>query len=248
MSYVCASFRLAISDFDQGSSGSPPARSYNFTQTEPDTSSDEMSPSPLVEVGAKPVSYEMTPVLHDCLATQPETETETEYVGSHPPPWLDEIPDEVNSELPEPQLSAEQLTVVRKVMRGENVFFTGSAGTGKSFLLRRIIQVCRETFGREQVAVTASTGIAAENIHGVTLHSWAGIGLGKEPAEVVVGMLLGKHKWKKKEEAAKRRALGLQSNRWDGSDEVKDNDYWARRTKVDKWKSVQTLIIDESTS
>ena len=31
-------------------------------------------------------------------------------------------------------------------------------------------------------AITATTGIAALNIHGGTLHSWAGIGLGKEPA------------------------------------------------------------------
>jgi ATP-dependent DNA helicase PIF1 len=33
------------------------------------------------------------------------------------------------------------------------------------------------------VGVTASTGMAAVNIGGVTLHSWAGIGLGNEPAE-----------------------------------------------------------------
>lgn len=33
------------------------------------------------------------------------------------------------------------------------------------------------------VAITAPTGIAGLNIGGQTIHSWAGIGLGKEPLE-----------------------------------------------------------------
>ncbi|TFY83127.1 hypothetical protein EWM64_g883 [Hericium alpestre] len=41
-------------------------------------------------------------------------------------------------------------------------------------------------------AITASTGIASVNIGGTTLHSWAGIGLGKEGAEKLAGMVLGK--------------------------------------------------------
>ena len=36
-------------------------------------------------------------------------------------------------------LSKEQMRVLEIVKRGYSVFFTGSAGTGKSFLLRRII-------------------------------------------------------------------------------------------------------------
>ena len=36
-------------------------------------------------------------------------------------------------------LNKGQLTVLEAVKSGKNVFFTGSAGTGKSFLLRRII-------------------------------------------------------------------------------------------------------------
>lgn len=62
------------------------------------------------------------------------------------------------------------------------------AGTGKSVLLREIISGLRKKFIREpdRVAVTASTGLAACNIGGVTIHSFAGIGLGKEPAEDLV--------------------------------------------------------------
>jgi ATP-dependent DNA helicase PIF1 len=42
-----------------------------------------------------------------------------------------------------------------------------------------------------RVAVTASTGIASINIGGTTLHSWAGIGLGKESAKDLSGKILG---------------------------------------------------------
>jgi ATP-dependent DNA helicase PIF1 len=49
-------------------------------------------------------------------------------------------------------------------------------------LLKEIIRWTREHNRGEKlkVGVTASTGMAAVNIGGVTLHSWAGIGLGNE--------------------------------------------------------------------
>lgn len=59
-------------------------------------------------------------------------------------------------------LSAEQIQVLDKVKAGENVFFTGSAGTGKSVLLREIIKYCGSP--SPMLAVTASTGIASVNI------------------------------------------------------------------------------------
>lgn len=37
------------------------------------------------------------------------------------------------------KLNKEQSTILDAVLKGKNVFFTGSAGTGKSFLMRRII-------------------------------------------------------------------------------------------------------------
>jgi len=86
-------------------------------------------------------------------------------------------------------LSEEQNHVLNLVVeQKKSVFFTGSAGTGKSVLLREIIWKVRTKFMREQdrVAVTASTGLAACNIGGVTLHSFAGIGLGKEQVPELV--------------------------------------------------------------
>lgn len=61
-------------------------------------------------------------------------------------------------------------------------------GTGKSVLLREIIRGLQTKHHLEpdRVAVTASTGLAACNVQGVTLHSFGGIGLGKESAKELV--------------------------------------------------------------
>ncbi|KAL2024688.1 hypothetical protein VTK56DRAFT_6889 [Thermocarpiscus australiensis] len=86
-------------------------------------------------------------------------------------------------------LSNEQRHVKSLVIdKGQSVFFTGPAGTGKSVLMRAIIQELKKKYARdpERVAVTASTGLAACNIGGMTLHSFAGIGLGKEDVNVLI--------------------------------------------------------------
>jgi len=99
-------------------------------------------------------------------------------------------------------LSEEQQHVLDLVADSKrSVFFTGSAGTGKSVLLREIISTLRKKHLREpdRVAVTASTGLAACNIGGVTLHSFAGIGLGKEDIPELVKKIRrnqkAKHRW-----------------------------------------------------
>ncbi|KAF8058242.1 DNA repair and recombination protein pif1 [Lyophyllum atratum] len=90
-------------------------------------------------------------------------------------------------------LSPGQQQVLDIVKRGHSVFFTGSAGTGKSVLLREIIETLQERGG---LGITASTGIAAVNIGGSTLHSWAGIGLGDEPSKRYAGKFLGQQKFR----------------------------------------------------
>ncbi|PVD22918.1 hypothetical protein C0Q70_16178 [Pomacea canaliculata] len=73
------------------------------------------------------------------------------------------------------KLNKEQMSVLEAVLRGRNIFFTGSAGTGKSFLLKRIIGALPP----HHTYITASTGVAACHIGGTTLHAFAGIGSGK---------------------------------------------------------------------
>ncbi|KAK8022397.1 DNA helicase-like protein [Apiospora rasikravindrae] len=86
-------------------------------------------------------------------------------------------------------LSLEQRHVIDLVInQNQSVFFTGPAGTGKSVLMRAIIDQLKKKWARdpERVSVTASTGLAACNIGGQTLHSFAGIGLGKEDVPTLV--------------------------------------------------------------
>ena len=99
-------------------------------------------------------------------------------------------------------LSHEQKHVLDLVVNQQkSIFFTGSAGTGKSVLLRQIIQELRKKFIREpdRLAVTASTGLAACNVGGVTLHSFGGIALGKDDVEETVKKIKknqkAKHRW-----------------------------------------------------
>ncbi|CAN1228892.1 ATP-dependent DNA helicase pfh1 [Linum perenne] len=73
----------------------------------------------------------------------------------------------------------EQEQVLAQVRRGSSVFITGSAGSGKTLLLKQIISILKEVHGHNNVFVTASTGVAACAIRGQTVHSFAGIGIGK---------------------------------------------------------------------
>ena len=82
-------------------------------------------------------------------------------------------------------LDLEKEIIIDQILTGKNVFITGSAGTGKSYLLKYI----KDRFSESGLHVTASTGIAAVHIGGVTLHSWAGLGLGNAPAEEIASFI-----------------------------------------------------------
>lgn len=58
---------------------------------------------------------------------------------------------------------------------GANVFLTGEPGSGKTYVINQYVAFLR---GRGiEPAITASTGIAATHIGGMTIHSWSGIGI-----------------------------------------------------------------------
>lgn len=58
---------------------------------------------------------------------------------------------------------------------GANVFLTGEPGAGKTYVINKYV-AWLEAAGLN-VAVTASTGIAATHISGMTIHSWSGVGI-----------------------------------------------------------------------
>lgn len=63
-----------------------------------------------------------------------------------------------------------------KILRsGANVFLTGEPGSGKTYTINQYVSYLR-SHGIEP-AITASTGIAATHIGGMTIHSWSGIGI-----------------------------------------------------------------------
>lgn len=76
---------------------------------------------------------------------------------------------EIETEVNGIRLTGKQQEFIRAVLAGENIFLTGKAGTGKSFIVRHAIEQLKE-IGKKIVAV-APTGIAANNIDGQTIHS-----------------------------------------------------------------------------
>lgn len=58
---------------------------------------------------------------------------------------------------------------------GHNTFVTGAAGSGKTHLLNEYIRYLRAHGA--SVGVTASTGIAATHMGGITIHAWSGLGI-----------------------------------------------------------------------
>ncbi|WP_395144348.1 AAA family ATPase [Moraxella atlantae] len=68
-----------------------------------------------------------------------------------------------------------QSTALDILKTGKNVFLTGSAGAGKTYTINQYLHYLRAR--GVNVAVTASTGIAATHMNGMTIHSWAGIGI-----------------------------------------------------------------------
>ena len=73
---------------------------------------------------------------------------------------------------------AEALEILKS---GHNAYVTGPAGSGKTYLLNKYIKFLRDN--NVEVGITASTGLAATHMGGMTIHAWSGLGIRNELTE-----------------------------------------------------------------
>lgn len=105
--------------------------------------------------------------------------------------------------------------IVQALNSGQNVFITGSAGSGKTYLANQFAKT-----SKKGVVLTATTGVAALNVGGETIHRFLGLGIATR--EFQAGKIIGK--WNKIKKSTKP---------WDKA----------------KWQLMQdldTIIIDEA--
>ena len=83
-----------------------------------------------------------------------------------------------------------QNTALNILKTGSNVFITGSAGTGKTFLLNQFTFYLKS---RKIIpTVVAPTGIAASHLQGQTIHSYFSLGIRSEIDDYYIESLLEK--------------------------------------------------------
>ncbi len=88
-----------------------------------------------------------------------------------------------------------QKDVLKILKRGDNVFLTGCAGSGKTHIINEYINFLKKK--NIKVGVTASTGIAATHLGGVTIHSFSGMGILDDLTEKDLEKILKKSYLKK---------------------------------------------------
>jgi hypothetical protein len=85
-------------------------------------------------------------------------------------------------------LSEEQQQVLEVAMQGHSLFVTGSAGTGKSYMLKELRRQLELHYGPGKVFTTATTGVAASNFGGTTIHFFSGLEV-RSRSDRVVGLM-----------------------------------------------------------
>ena len=119
----------------------------------------------------------------------------------NPPPVTVQLPENLRS-----TLNDEQCLVVEQILSGNSTFFTGPAGSGKSHVLSTLLKANAEGIGGKgggqprKIVVTATTGVAACNVGGITIHSFGGVGAGNgsmaDIAKRVMGNEYTKQRWR----------------------------------------------------
>lgn len=166
-----------------------------------DSSSEEKAPPSHTSLGSSSDDEEviilkerkLSPPVHEVV--EEEDSDEVIIMGTKKPTIEDTLA-AVALALTPAILSATQQTALDLIRSGENIFITGNAGSGKSFLVDHIQKDLNER--GIPFVVCAATGSAAFQIHGITLHSFAGVGRGVGKVEYMI-KTLQKNKLKKAE-------------------------------------------------
>jgi ATP-dependent exoDNAse (exonuclease V) alpha subunit len=89
--------------------------------------------------------------------------------------------------------TTDEQEILDSLRSGQNTFITGSAGSGKTYLASAFAR------SASNVALTATTGVAALNIGGETIHRFLGLGIASRDFEA--GRIIGK--WNKIKKSTK---------------------------------------------
>lgn len=90
------------------------------------------------------------------------------------------------------QLDSDQQLALNDMTHGANVFLTGGGGTGKSKVLEIFKDYYRKRYPedwKKYLAVTSTTGSSALLVGGTTIHSFSGIGIGKDDDDKILNNL-----------------------------------------------------------
>lgn len=95
------------------------------------------------------------------------------------------------------EFSKTQKQAIEAVKSGKNVFITGPPGTGKSFLVRELVEMMGGVKCKT-LGISSSTGQSAIAVGGCTLHSFGGIGLGKDSVHSICSQMNrdARQRWK----------------------------------------------------
>jgi ATP-dependent DNA helicase PIF1 len=101
---------------------------------------------------------------------------------------------EMNKEIGNITLNEKQKEAYNLMVQGKSIFLTGPGGVGKTALIKLYTKVYTKS---KKIAVTSTTGTSALLINGTTIHSYLGIGFGKDSIENIVKKILSQS-WLKK--------------------------------------------------
>ncbi len=126
---------------------------------------------------------------------------------------------------------------------GGNVFLTGEPGAGKTYVINQYI-AWLEAAGIN-VAITASTGIAATHIGGMTIHAWSGVGIKDSLSQYDIDQIISREKIAKRMEKAQVLVIDEISMLDGGVLEMVDRVCKAARQKMEPFGGLQVIFVGD---